>query len=542
MNQPSWSERLLRWEPILFYLMLVLNWWPVLSVSYFPSLDGPAHLYNADLIQSILFEKNSFVADYFSFHREPVPNWTGHLLLMFLGFFFSALWTQKIFLIVLISALPLAFRALMKTAQPAHHWFSWLVFPFVYSFVFYLGFYNFLLGLIFLMITLAFHLHSSQNRISKNRLFHYFILFALCYFSHVFVFAMLLCCLAIQEFFQLFSAKGKDSSIRQRLLNILSNAIKIGLPALPFLILLLYYFWKRPPIGEPYYMEKTVLMDWIKNVRPIIALHFQIEEAYTKKIFYLISALLVISLYELLKIGSDSSQEQKSFMDRFQNKLKRADAWLWMTALFLFLYFYLPDSDGNAGFVSVRLGLLFFLFLILWIGAQPLPLLLGVFSALLSVYCNFSLNEYYLKENEQKSAKIEDLMAVKKLLQPNTVLLPLNFEEDWLLGHSPNLLGVDNGVVVLENYEAATNYFPLRWKDESLPDFRVGESSIAAFNCIGCRNNVQGKHKAIDYIYKMGNRRDTTNACENDFFAKVESGYEKIYSGFNGILWKRKGK
>jgi hypothetical protein len=39
----------------------------------------------------------------------------------------------------------------------------------------------------------------------------------------------------------------------------------------------------------------------------------------------------------------------------------------------------------------------------------------------------------------------------------------------------------------------------------------------------------------------MGNRRDTTNACENDFFAKVESGYEKIYSGFNGILWKRKG-
>jgi hypothetical protein len=521
--------------------MLVLNWWPVLSVTYFPSLDGPAHLYNADLIQSILFEKDSFVADYFSFHREPVPNWTGHLLLMFLGFFFSALWTQKIFLIVLISALPLAFRALMKTAQPAHHWFSWLVFPFVYSFVFYLGFYNFLLGLVFLMITLAFNLRGSHNRIPNNRLFHYFILFALCYFSHVFVFAMLLCCLAIQEFFQLFSAKGKDSSIRQRLLNILSNAIKLALPALPFLILLLYYFWKRPPIGEPYYMEKTVLMDWIKNVRPIIALHFQIEEAYTKKIFYLISALLVISLYELLKIGSDSSQEQKSFMDRFQNKLKRADAWLWMTALFLFLYFYLPDSDGNAGFVSVRLGLLFFLFLILWIGAQPLPLLLGVFSALLSVYCNFSLNEYYLKENEQKSAKIEDLMAVKKLLQPNTVLLPLNFEEDWLLGHSPNLLGVDNAVVVLENYEAATNYFPLRWKDESLPDFRLGESSIAAFNCISCRNNVQGKHKAIDYIYKMGNRRDTTNACENDFFAKVESGYEKIYSGFNGILWKRKG-
>ena len=176
MNQPSWSERLLRWEPILFYLMLVLNWWPVLSVTYFPSLDGPAHLYNADLIQSILFEKDSFVADYFSFHREPVPNWTGHLLLMFLGFFFSALWTQKIFLIVLISALPLAFRALMKTAQPAHHWFSWLVFPFVYSFVFYLGFYNFLLGLVFLMITLAFNLRGSHNRIPNNRLFHYFIL------------------------------------------------------------------------------------------------------------------------------------------------------------------------------------------------------------------------------------------------------------------------------------------------------------------------------------------------------------------------------
>lgn len=541
MNQPSWSLRLQRWEPILFYLMLVLNWWPVLGVAYFPSLDGPAHLYNADLIQSILFDKHSLAAEYFSFHQEPVPNWTGHLLLMFLGFFFSALWTQKIFLLLLVSAIPMAFRNLLKASKPSHHWFSWLIFPFVYSFVFYLGFYNFLLGFVFLLLTMTFHLHQAEKKMSKKNLFVYFLLFALCYFSHVFVFAMLLCGLAIQELFQLFLVKRDVGTIRQRISNAMLKGLKPALAALPFLILLLYYFWKRPPIGEPYYMEKTVLMDWIKNVRPIIALHFQIEEAFTKKLFYLISALFVISLYELLKFRHEPSQQMPGLFSRFQQKLKAADAWLLIAALFLALYLFLPDSDGNAGFVSVRLGLLFFVFLILWVSAQPLPILLGLFSALIAVYCNFSLNQYYLKENELKSAKMEDMMAVKELLQPNSVLLPLNFEEDWLLGHSPNLLGVDNAVVVLENYEAATNYFPLRWKDESLPDFRVGESSVAAFNCISCRNNVQGKPKAIDYIYKMGTRRDTTNACENDFFAKVESGYEKIYAGFNGILWKRKG-
>ncbi len=536
MIQPSWQLRFNRWEEYFFYGILLLNLWPLFNVSYFPTLDGPAHLYNAHLIKDILFSKDAFAADFFSLQTEPVPNWTGHVLLLILSFFFSTALTQKIFLILLLSSLPIAFRALVKTSGAKHYLFSYLIFPFSYSFVFYLGFYNFLLGVLFLLLTLIYHIRQINSAINYRRALTYFGLFALCYFSHVFVFAMLLCCIALQEISLVFLSKDSGGDFGFRIKKSLVNGLKLMLIALPFLVLLLAYFWKRPTIGEAFYKDKTELVDWIQNIRPIIALHFQIEEVYTKKLFYLIASLSIIAMYEFL---STKQPSKASFFLQIQSKLKRSDAWLLMSTLFLFLYFYLPDSDGNAGFVSVRLGLLFFIFLILWIAAQPLPLLLGGFAAMITLFCNFSLNKYYMSENKIKSAKIEDLMAVKDLIQPNTVLLPLNFEEDWLLGHSPNLLGADKSIVVLENYEAGTNYFPLQWKIETLPNFTVAGTSISNFACVACKYNATGKQMPLDYIYQMGTRRDTSNTCENDFFNKVQEGYKIIYTGFNGVLWQR---
>lgn len=522
-------------EEWLFYLVLVLNLLPIVSVAVFPTLDGPAHLYNSDLIKSILFTDGSFASNFFQLQSEAVPNWTGHLFLMLLGTVFSPEWTQKIFLIFLVGSLPLIFRSVLKSAGNKHYWFSWLIFPFTYSFIFFLGFYNFLLGIILMFLTMNYHLRNIHKAFHIKQAGIYFLLFFLCYFSHVFVFAMLMCSMALMELFTLLLQEKGDRNF----LTTLFKRAKVFLPALPFLLLLVHYFSKRPTIGEPYHLSYTELIDWIKNIRPIIALHFQIEEVFTKKLFYLISALTVIAIYELLKSEGTSPSVNKE-ANKVPLKFKLADAWLAVTVLFLFLYFYLPDSDGNAGFVSVRMGLLFFLFLVLWISAQPLPQYLGMFAAGVAVFCNFSLNQYYLQEIKIKSEKIEDIIAAKKLVSSEKTLLPLNFEEDWILGHSPNWFGVGTGVVVLENYEAGTDYFPLRWKETTLPHFAIGGVPIDKFPCIGSKNNHSGQLRNIDYIYKMGNKRDTSNICENQLFSQVEKGYDATFRGKHGVLWRKK--
>lgn len=516
--------------------MVAVNLIPVLSVSFFPTLDGPAHLYNADLIKEIIFSGESLAQNFYQLQSEPVPNWTGHLILLLLGLIFNPQITQKIFLSLLVIALPLIFRKLLKTAGSGYRWYSWLIFPFCYSFVFYLGFYNFLLGVIFMFISLNFRLNNIGKELNFKQAVQYFALFFLTYFSHIFVFALMLCGIAIQELVHLLMSLPKDKEKKLVIKSSLTNALKLLVIALPFLILLLNYFRARPPIGEPVYLSYSELSDWIKNIRPIIALHFQIEEVFTKKLFYLISALSVVGIYELSRIKKENKE---NFADLFK-KIKPAESFLIMAALFLFLYYYLPDSDGNAGFVSVRLGLLFYLFLVLWISAQPLPTLLGVLTAGISVYCILSLNQYYLQENKIKAEKIEDMMAAKKLIKPNSLLLPLNFEEDWLLGHSPNFLGINNGVIVLENYEASTSYFPLKWKEENFPGLKLNSEPLTQYPCIGSKNNPAGKPINIDYIYKMGMKRDTLNECENQFFNQVGKEYNLKFQGRNGMLWERK--
>ena len=76
--------------------------------------------------------------------------------------------------------------------------------------------------------------------------------------------------------------------------------------------------------------------------------------------------------------------------------------------LMVFLYFKLPDSDSSAGFVSVRLNLMIFLFMILWISNFEFPkwITLSAFAILfyaqyhllkLDVYKRQSINKAVIK-------------------------------------------------------------------------------------------------------------------------------------------------
>jgi len=165
-------------ECIVFALVALINLWPITYGKFFPTLDGAAHLHNAQLIQSLLYEGSSALHQVYMFTPEVVPNWTGHFLLAGLNSFLPAFVAEKVFLLIYLIGLPCSFRFFIKKINSPNILLSYLIFPFCYTFLFLLGFYNFSLGILFLFLSLGLWIQIKQAGASPK----WFVLLALSVF------------------------------------------------------------------------------------------------------------------------------------------------------------------------------------------------------------------------------------------------------------------------------------------------------------------------------------------------------------------------
>jgi len=190
-------------EKYIFLLVTVLNLIPVLQDKFFPTMDGAAHLYNSNIINELIFENNNLFELYFSFNEILVPNWIGHFLLSFFNFFFPAFIAEKILLLFYLIGLPYAFRKLIKTISSQNIGLSYFIFPFSYSFLFTLGFYNFSIAIILMLITLNYWIKNYNQQILNKKILILALLLTLTFFSHVFIFSLLMFFIGLHILFNL---------------------------------------------------------------------------------------------------------------------------------------------------------------------------------------------------------------------------------------------------------------------------------------------------------------------------------------------------
>ena len=123
-----------RLEPWLFWAMAAFHLWPVFTSTWFVTLDGPCHVYNARVILDLVL--NPF----------PEPNWLGHAIMASLMTVAPAHVAEKIIFMLIIGGTAWAFRRLTLTLSPHRPWLSWLVMPFLLTYTLRMGFINFCLG------------------------------------------------------------------------------------------------------------------------------------------------------------------------------------------------------------------------------------------------------------------------------------------------------------------------------------------------------------------------------------------------------------
>lgn len=459
-------------EKYIFFLILLLNLLPVLSYKFFPTMDGAAHLYNSNIINEMVLG-NKDLHQYYIFNSMPVPNWMGHIILSFFNLFLPAHVAERILLLSFLIGLPLAFRSLLKTISIENIHLSYIIFPFTYSFIFFLGFYNFLIALVFLLITLNYYIKNEENLTSFRKISSLLFLATITYFSHLFVFALLLLLIATRLGFKTFFYPADvTKKFKQKAIDFIRKSLYLLLSTLLPLLLFFNYLISKPASSETDFVEFNTLIEWLKNLRPLIAISEQEEQKYTHKIFYIIAALFIYALFSKLysKSKTTGSFTFRNLTANWKSIFNLSDFWFISAVILLAMYFNMPDSDGSAGYVSIRLAFIFFIFILLWIASQKLNKWIISLAMLLVLFFHFKLNTFYQDATKNIESIAIDYVDVANHIEKNSVVLPINYSGNWLMAHFSNYLGVEKPIIILENYECLAGYFPLKWNVNTMPD------------------------------------------------------------------------
>lgn len=520
-------------EPFLFFVATIVSMLPVLACKLFPTYDGAAHIYNATLIQSMLFDSNAAAHSFFVFNSIPVPNWTCHVILILLKLVFPAYLAQKILLIIYFTGLPYAFRYLVKTLNPKQLYLSFLIFPFIFNYFLFLGFFNFLLAIIILIFTITKWMQYVESGLNwKNGIVLFFCI-CLTYFSHLFSFIWLLFFMGmyITQNFILKIIENKKEEFKLHVIDYLKKIGYILIVSFIPLVMLYVYFIHNPTYSEKIYLDKKELLTWLKNIRSIISMNIPWEEKSTTKIAYGLLLLIISILITKTKtIYHALKNTHLTFSTFVKSCYEKKDALLISAIILLFLYFVLPDADGAMGYVSTRLLLFFYIFIIAWIAVQPIQKWIGI-----SVVSIIFIFHIYLMDFHKKSVVDLNWLALDcyhagEYIPENSIVMPLKQTEHWAVPHFSNYMGNKKSMVILENYEPNFSYFPLKWNEAQMPQTLIGNMNITANNCFNEVKRFYNKNTVkIDYLFIIGDVNQNTDTCYKELRSELSSQFISVY-------------
>lgn len=490
-------KKILLNEKTFFALIIILNTFPLLSLKFFLTLDGPAHLYNGNIIKNLIVGNSPLISSLFTFNPIITPNWTGHFILAVLSLVFNGFLTEKIFILLYLIFLPVSFRYLIGSISPSNRNLSYLIFPFTYTFLFQCGFFNFCIAFIFMFFTLGYWYKNGE----KPKIHHGIILCLLLtatFFSHILIYGFLgviLILLMTGSFIRDFK------NLKVFTGELLKKSLILFIAALPSLILLIQFLLniKFESTYEKY--PFIVLLEWIIKVRPLILFNYEKESLITIFIFLLyFSALLYTVIFRVKNLISRRMHDTHS-LSFFKHGVVISDVILLFSFFLLTLFFVIPDS-ASAGMMSHRLCVGFFIFLILWLAIQPYRKRVSYLIIGSALVLHFSLLIRHYSAHKRLSKIATEIYQSSKFVKEETFVVSLNLTDDWIIGHAADYMGADKAVV-LYNYEAFYQWFPVIWQKDNFPDLLLGDR-CSVKNIWWYSNPKSTVKRRIDYVMLFG--------------------------------------
>ena len=444
------------WERAAFWFLLVLHVLPLCTGRYFPTADGPTHLYNAWLWKAMLAQPGHPAHQVLAFNPNPEPNYLSHLLLAGLLALGPPWLAEKLLLLLYVLGLPLALRYALRSARQAGaDAVTLLGFPLVYSVVLVWGFYNFCLSLVLLLLVSGFWQRHTR-RWRPATLAGLLGLLTLLYAAHPMAYlasGLLLGLLAVVA----------NRAQPRRLLAELGILLLAHLPTL--LLLAWYAAHKGTATDQPVLDYGTNLWEWFR-LEPIRYLG-SAEATYR----WLVAGLLTVA--SLAAAGR-----------ALRCQVAAAPLVPWALGLLLLLaaYVAMPDAIAGGSITRPRWGLLSYLALLAGLAAVPWPTRWRWAGVGAGTLVAMMLLGFRLPKFRAFQAGLAEYHSLAPYLRPEASILPIAYDPENrlpealasntyipVLAESANYLAVEQQLLSYENYEALTGYFPLVWRPGKRP-------------------------------------------------------------------------
>jgi hypothetical protein len=526
----------LKYEKIFFFLMVLLAVSIVAIPACYVTGDGPSHTYNAKVWFDYLFSsERNFYKPFYQLNKQIEPNWMSHLLLGLFTRFLKPLQADKLFQVLYVFLFAYGFRSLIYSLREENKFLSYLFFPFVFTLAFQQGFYNYSIALAFMFWSLAYYLKNYQEISSMSKAFMLCLWVCCTALSHGMVAAYTLALIALLWLFLRFR-----ELIAFQFRFLLTEVAALLLVAMPALIIVGGFIFRTGLDTVPHALSmQQKLLDWGH-------LSFLISTKKTEFYPLLLTVLLLAGglLYSL-----------------FQFRSALAIGWIFFlfTGYTVYAYLFAPHSIGGAGSVDIRLAFLPLLFAVLFMASVQWTDVFKKYIPLGACLLLIALLAIRFPAVLKASDLSEELLSCRKQIQDHSVVLNLHFddaqqlpnnkflfEQDASFIHLTDYLGAypDKHLILINNYEADLDYFPLHWRSGISTRFHTPGFTPGNYPpCDDYRTFEKQTHVRIDYIlFQNWNSQFKQQACVQTMLDSIAVEFEPqdISASKHLILYRRK--
>ena len=500
-----------------YILFLLVHIGLVWLLPYFPSQDGPSHMYNLLILKDLVNGGKEWGSIY-SYHFRATPNLAFLLISYPLLNLFPALVVEKIFISIYILLLGGSVLLFLGTFNEKSLPFIFFVFPVIFSFNLLMGFYSYVITVPFFLI--AFSLCWKIRK--QNMTWKFFIFnlsaFVLFYF-HLIPFVLFLLSLV-------FITGVRTKGINKNIISQLKLLILIS-PSLFILFLHLIKSQGDFPADFSYLFSIPWYLYLFRDLLTFSSLTLSPWQMIPGFIFsFLFWYFLFASVFPI-------------FQDRY-GKGKKAESipssvkvLIYFSVTLILIYLVAPSRFGGGDFFNQRFPWLILLIL--------LPILRydeKLISKRFVLISGPSIAAFFLVINifvfYQEAIKIKQFSnGLNTDLSKGAYVMIYkrwNPRPHWprvdVLRHAASYYGIYKGLADIGNYETVFDYFPVKFKDKTLEFPPIDQIQYKV------ETIEWGEYPSIRYIFGWN--------VENEDTKKLKKYFHVILEKHPLSIWERK--
>ena len=411
----------------LFLALLILQLVPVWWWTYFPSQDGPSHLYNAEVIAR--YSTTPLYQEFYTLRLSPAGNVLSQIVQVALSRVLPPLIAEKVLISLYLVLFGLGFRYLIRSVAPDDEAYAFFAFVLAPNWFLHMGFWNFCLSMPLFFFALGCFLRNAKPSI-------FLALVWLTYFSHIIAWGLLAGCAG-----WLWLWKWRE---RRWLLVMALTPI---VPAMLFL----------KGTGPSKIVPATMPQDFIAW---LVAFTGFVHSFGMAEWLSAIAAICVVFALALASV----------------RKLIRSPL-LYLAVILYLIALIAPVSYGAATFLGKRSA---FFGLAIFVSATAAARPASVRIAFLFAACALAATLARIQPFISWNTQIRAYNAFANQIPGGSRVLPLDTLQPDTGGTRPlaHALGYQTPrpLINLRNYEAGTPYFPVQFRPQKSPFTRIGGS------------------------------------------------------------------